>query len=458
MRHRYPTDRQQQRQGAADQQQPKTWQQMQGPQHPDDHDQYGGQNRPAALAEAPWRQFRYRLAGRPTPDHFERQAQQEQTGDVAQDLEAGGLYTQRSQQAERDPGKGQHADGNEEAALPESCRFIGHRDDTESCGAAAARREQEPADDARQPSAEKGHQVAEHDLAHQRQPTETQEGADAADCERRGPATGERQPRHHGAQPVADIGDLAADDPIAESRGQMPIPPREQDSNAEKGRDQQKQAVEAHLLELERQDDPGLPEFSGKLGPGRRQQVEIVAQILQSLGEIAGCGLVWRAGFLRRRWLRSLVDCWLALQPLLHGGIAQQIQQQLDLMRRRAFGALLRLILLGGGRRGHGQRQTQPEQAGREPQPSRSPSAHDLHCVTPLDGCSAPLRREGYSETRERGNPWLLRYLIPCGAVPPKSRYARRRALPGLHPMVPTRQKAAPHHARRCGRILVRDP
>ena len=84
-----------------------------------------------------------------------------------------------------------------------------------------------------------------------------------------------------------------------------------------------------------------------QLVPGGGQQLQIVAQIFQALREVAagGCLLSGRGLFcLRRRADRRLL-----LQPLLDGGIAQQVQQQLDLVRWR-FARRLRLFLRQDGR------------------------------------------------------------------------------------------------------------
>ena len=77
--------------------------------------------------------------------------------------------------------------------VPELRRFIRHRHDAEAGRAAAARRQQEAADDLRQPAAQERHQIAQHDLAQQRRPGEAQEGADAADGERTAPSRWRRQ-------------------------------------------------------------------------------------------------------------------------------------------------------------------------------------------------------------------------------------------------------------------------
>ena len=114
-------------------------------------------------------------------------------GDIAQQLEARRRNAQRPQQAQRNPGEGDHGDGDDDAPLPELRRRVGHRDDAEPRRAAAARRQQETADDARQPYAQERHQIAEHDLAQQRRPGEAEKRPDAADGEGQRPA-GRRTP------------------------------------------------------------------------------------------------------------------------------------------------------------------------------------------------------------------------------------------------------------------------
>ena len=117
------------------------------------------------------------------------------------------------------------------------------------------------------------------------------------------------------------------------------------DAEAEgrEGGDQQQHAEQALLLELEREDQPGVGEFVRHVGDGGREADQVGADRHQALAEV----LAERDRLLgrRRRQVGGRRGGGAARDPVAHRRVGEEAEELADLLGRRA-----------GGRRGVGER------------------------------------------------------------------------------------------------------